>query len=188
LFLLAVANAQNLAGDLATLDFQNILGGPLNSVIRAQAGAAQTTIDFINELAFELDNNGKPTNLRTVDFNYARSVNGTVLKSQITVPFLILMPIPFLEIEEVVIKLTVDLSSVTTFQRSASFGEGWNFRYGGGGVGFQCGVSFQATDSFQGDVKQDFHLFVEVKARQSELPKGMSRVLDWMEKLIATST
>jgi len=177
-------DSATLGGDISNLDFQNIIGGPLTAAIKAQALAAATTVDFINEIAFDHDSQGRPTNVRTVTFLYSRQVNGTTLKSEIDVPFLTLIPIPYIEITEVQIHFTVKMNQAASTQRSAAFGDSWNFQYGGGDWNFKAGVSYQATDAVKQDIKREYSLDILVHARQTDIPRGMSRVMDWMEKII----
>lgn len=42
----------NPADELASLNFRNIIGGPLRAVVEAQAQAAMTTVDFIKTVGF----------------------------------------------------------------------------------------------------------------------------------------
>lgn len=47
----------NPGTELASLDFGNLIGSPIISVIKAQALAAQTTTDFIKSVGFDQDQN-----------------------------------------------------------------------------------------------------------------------------------
>ncbi len=42
---------------IASLDFANLIGGPLNAVVEAQAKSAITTANFIKEVAFTKEGN-----------------------------------------------------------------------------------------------------------------------------------
>ena len=50
--------------ELASLDFANLIGGPINAVVEAQAKAAITTANFIQEVGF--DEKGE---VKNVSFN-----------------------------------------------------------------------------------------------------------------------
>jgi hypothetical protein len=72
-----------------------LLPGPLSAVVKAQAQASMTTVDFINAVGFEKENRSAIS----VDFKYlATDDNGTDVKTTLTVPFLAMMPIPSLEV------------------------------------------------------------------------------------------
>ena len=49
----------NPGTELASLDFGNLIGGPLNAVITAQAMAAQSSATFIKEVGFYKDGQTK---------------------------------------------------------------------------------------------------------------------------------
>jgi len=59
--------AINPGQELATLDFGNLIGGPLVAIITAQSMAARATADFIKTVGFDADN--KPI---YVDFTYPK--------------------------------------------------------------------------------------------------------------------
>jgi hypothetical protein len=59
----------NPGTELASLDFGNLIGGPLNALITAQANAARSTADFIKTVGFDTDN--KPI---YVDFKYPKEI------------------------------------------------------------------------------------------------------------------
>jgi hypothetical protein len=59
----------NPGSELASLDFANLIGGPLNAVITAQSNAAISTANFIKTVGF--DENNKPV---YVDFKYPKEV------------------------------------------------------------------------------------------------------------------
>src|SRR3712207_255498 len=57
----------NYGGELSSLDFSNLIGGPLTAVVEAQSQAAQSTVDFIKAMGF--DDEGKP---QYVTFKYPK--------------------------------------------------------------------------------------------------------------------
>jgi hypothetical protein len=59
----------NPGTELASLDFGNLIGGPLTAVITAQSMAARSTADFIKTVGFDKDN--KPI---YVDFKYPKEL------------------------------------------------------------------------------------------------------------------
>ena len=70
----------NPGTELASLDFGNLIGGPLNAVITAQAMAAQSTATFIKEVGFYKDGqtNADGNNIGNtpiyVDFKYPKEI------------------------------------------------------------------------------------------------------------------
>lgn len=59
----------NLGNEISSLDFKNIIGGPLIAVVEAQAQAALSTVNYIKSVGFDAD--GKVVN---VSFNYPKEV------------------------------------------------------------------------------------------------------------------
>ena len=61
--------------ELSSIDFQSMIGGPLNAVVRAQAQSAQTSVDFIKSVGFNgpdaKEDKGKPT---MVTFEYDKII------------------------------------------------------------------------------------------------------------------
>jgi hypothetical protein len=71
----------NPGTELAALDFGNLIGGPLNAVITAQAMAAQSTASFIKDVGFyqqgqsDADGNAIGGTPIYVDFKYPKEVS-----------------------------------------------------------------------------------------------------------------
>ncbi len=109
------------AGDeLANLDFESMIGGPLSAVVRAQAQSAVTSVDFIKAVGFNTDDDGNVTDPVMVTFSYDKPVettqaDGTVVvevkKFNLTVPFLTMLPIPFIRVEETTIDFNATLTA-----------------------------------------------------------------------------
>ncbi len=69
--------------ELSSIDFQSMIGSPLNAVVKAQAQSAQTSVDFIKSVGFNAsdakENPGKPT---MVTFEYDK-----IIETQVSVKF-----------------------------------------------------------------------------------------------------
>ena len=65
------------------------------AVVRAQAKSAQTSVNYIKTVGFDSNNF-----TRNVDFAYTtrNSTTGEVQNNVLTVPFLTLVPIPFIRV------------------------------------------------------------------------------------------
>jgi len=186
-FLAVSVYGQDFARELSTLPFGALIGGPLQAVVKAQAKAARTTIEFINNIGFSTDTNGLKT-VEMVDFSYNKVDNGTERNFQMSVPFLLMVPIPYIEIRSIVIDFNVKLNAAQTTSSSTShsFGiqasGGWSFW--GAGVKWEAGYSMQSKSSQTGTVNREYKLHVHVEAGQADLPKGTSRILDIFEGVI----
>jgi hypothetical protein len=127
--------------ELASIDFESMLGGPLVAVINAQAQAAVTTVNFIKEVGFakpaaEEDAGGDTsTELPIyVRFKYPKEISpyvpavpaapgppavpaspavDAVYQTQVLeVPILTMLPIPYIRIEETTIDFNAKINSV----------------------------------------------------------------------------
>jgi hypothetical protein len=178
---------QGEAGELARLPFGALIGGPLQAVVKAQAKAARTTIEFINNVGFSTDAQGVKT-VEMVTFSYDKVDNGTERNFEMSVPFLLMVPIPYIEIRSITIDFNVQLNSARSQSSSSShsFGVqasgGWSFW--GAGVSWSAGYSMKAQSAQSGTVNRDYKLHVRVEAGQADLPKGTSRILDIFEGVI----
>jgi len=189
LIALAYSNGEGFGKELANLDFRNIIGGPLQAVIKAQALAAKTTVDFINDVGLYDDANGRKT-VRMVSFDYSKvDGNATSLKNfTLSVPFIMLMPVPYIEVNTITIDLNVKLNSLDTQESGSTFsyyGEvsghsGWFF----GSVNYKGGYSATSSSKYTGETAREYSLGVHVRAGQGALPKGTERILDMLESVI----
>ena len=60
-------SSADFAAELSSIDFEKIIGGPLNACVTAQTNASLATVDFIKEVGF--DENNK---IRMVDFSHKK--------------------------------------------------------------------------------------------------------------------
>lgn len=186
----------NLGEELASLDFESMIGGPLNAVIRAQAQAALTTVDFIKTVGFNAANAqapllpGQPT---MVTFSYTKDktdANGAVTpqKYKLEVPILAMLPIPYIRVEETVIEFNAKLNSVTYTETTKSnefkgdFGAkaGW----GWGSASLNLSYAQKKTTTSGEKVERTYAMNVRVKAVQDEMPGGLERLLGILEDQI----
>jgi hypothetical protein len=172
--------------ELSSLDFVDIIGGPLVAVINAQAKAAITTTNFIQTFAFTTD---KPPKLQAVTFDFSQVIgpglDASTLKdvTTIQVPLLTIIPIPYIRVEDMSINLNVQLHSVSSnsfsndFALSASAG-------GGFFVSYSVTVTDKNTYQFGSVVDDTYSLQVSVHAVQDQMPGGMSQVLSLFSNII----
>lgn len=187
--------------ELASLDFENLIGGPLIAVVRAQTQAAMATVDFIKKVGFKPATGPQdPTAQATgepamIDFKYIKSMpkadkSGFEDKqATLTVPFLTILPIPNLRIEEVFIEFLAKINSTQYQQTDTSLNvtaeleakAGWLF----GSARLKVNTSFQRNTKEGSTVTRDYSMTVRVKAVQEEMPAGMDRMLGILQGLIS---
>jgi hypothetical protein len=98
-----ISAQHRVTADLNDLQFGQIIGAPLVAAVNAQLGASKTTYDFLDGLAFQNINGTKRVIM--VSFVYQQLINGSLEDMTCTLPFLTMIPIPFLEIRQVKLRL-----------------------------------------------------------------------------------
>lgn len=190
----------NPGEELASLDFENLIGGPLIAVVHAQAQAAMATVNFVKQVGFKPSQSdtdptqqsaGEPA---TVTFQYKKMVpkadgSGEEEKTaNLTVPFLAMLPIPYLRVQEANVDFLAKINSVQFRQIDTNFkvtGElqakaGWLW----GSARLKVSTTYQRQTKEGSTVTRDYSMGVKVKAVQEEMPGGLDRLLTILESLI----
>ena len=182
--------------ELSSIDFQSMIGGPLNAVIKAQAQSAQTSVDFIKSVGFNSDgtDKGKPT---MVTFEYDKVVEekdtaGVITTKtvpfKLTVPILTMLPIPFIRVEEVTIDFNAKINSIaeSTTASSSELNTSLGVKAGWGPVSaeLKCSYSNKKSTSATSKTERTYSLVIHVRAVQDELPAGMEKLLGVLENNI----
>lgn len=195
----------NLVQELNSLDFSVYIGGPLQAAVDAQHAASMSQVSFIKEVGFVTTGSGETasTDLRYVDFSYTKQVpnpefDNTEAESAtnerfkkvevvIAVPFLTMLTIPALRIEEVNIDFNAKLTSVETSNVSSEFGASAEVSGKFWKVRFKASASYKRTTSSTTNIEKTYNLGVRVRAVNDELPAGLERILTMLEDNIAVA-
>lgn len=189
--------------ELSSIDFQSMIGGPLNAVVKAQAQSAQTSVDFIKSVGFNAadakEDPGKPT---MVTFEYTKIIEKpgplvdgkpgptvpTPTDMKLTVPILTMLPIPFIRVEEVTIDFNAKINSVveSTTASSSELNTSLAVKGGWGPVSaeLKCSYSAKKSTSATDKTERTYSLAIHVRAVQDELPAGMEKLLGILENSI----
>jgi len=174
---------------LQALDFSSLIGGPMDAIIKAQALAAKTTYEFINEVCLTIDpdtNEKKPVN---VVFTY----NNNGQEATLTVPLLVILTIPSIEVSEFTIDFIANISagSSSTSETSSDTELGVNASAEASlGIGpFSIKVKAEANYSSKQHSKAaqeskysvEYTMNVNVKGGQSGMPTGLQTVLNILQ-------
>jgi len=185
-FLAVCAVAQGpFAGELASIDFEGIIGAPLNAAIDAQNLAARTTLEFIQNLGFTTNAQGvkKPT---MVEFFYTKHDENGTHTFQMKLPFLLMLPIPYIEVRDVTVEFNVHLNSVDKTESEQT--HDWNSQVSAsswwGSWKMTATYSGKSTSKTTGETSRDYALDIKVNAGQADLPKGTARILDIFEQVV----
>lgn len=169
--------------ELASLDFANLIGGPLNALIEAQAKSAITTANFIRQVGFDKNND-----VVNVKFRYEKTDDQGFTKDfELSVPFLTMVPIPYITIDEASVEFNAKITSVRESKVDSTFNQdvshetnvGWWVR-----AKVNTQTSFQQKKSDTAKVERSYDMHVFVKVRNADMPRGTERILDIMENVI----
>lgn len=193
--------------ELASIDFESMIGGPLSAVVRAQAQAAMTTVNFIKQVGFKQPATdqlpGSDTETEEpiyVTFKYkaevpARPGDGTTPPTpggeetrELSVPLLTMVPIPFIRIDLTTIDFNAKITSVEyhktddTLKLNSSLDAGGSWQYAS--AKFKVSTSYQRTTQQGNSVNRTYSMAVHVRAVQDEMPRGIEQVLSILEGAI----
>lgn len=171
---------------LSAIPFGSIIGGPLNACIDAQAMAAKTTWNFIQEVGLYQDS--KTGEKKAVNVSFQFMQNGQMV--QLNVPLLTIVPIPYIAINSIDINFKASISaSSSSVQEDTSHEEmGGSAEITAGlKVGpFHMDAKMNANYSSKKDSKAtqeskysvEYTMDVAVKAGQDSMPAGLAKVLE----------
>jgi len=167
----------NISSDLASLPIEMLVAKPLESAVKAQAIAAYTTIQFIQDVG--LDEEG---NLRTVEITFNRKRvddNGEPRDEevQMKVPLLTLVPIPYIRINKVNVDLSFKIRSITVDKTKKSLAVKGSAEGKWPSFSFSIEGSFSSKRSIKTTVDKSAEIDITVEALQDEMPEGMRTVL-----------
>jgi hypothetical protein len=172
-----------LQGQLASIPFGALIGGPLNAAIQAQANAAISTVEFIKNVGFDKDN--KVTN---VTFKYGEEEAEQTLK----VPLLTIVPIPFIRIDDMSINFKASMSQSNETESIESSSVSKEAKLSGSASYWFVKVNMSGSVSSKKDSSStqnskyavEYTIDVNVHAVQDDMPAGMSKILNILAESI----
>lgn len=185
---MAISNApsQVATNALQAIPFSSMIGGPLKACIEAQAMAAKTTWDFIQEVGLNKDPKTGEKTAVNVAFSFIQ--NGRNV--QLNVPLLTIVPIPYIAIHSIDINFKANISasssSVNENTESTSYGGSADINAGLKVGPFHMDAKLNANYSSKKDSKAteeskysvEYTMDIAVKAGQDSMPAGLAKVLE----------
>lgn len=176
----------NVANKFAGIPIAELVAAPLVAVCDSQKKLAQSAYEFMTEIGF--DENGKT---RMLNFNLQRPVEGSSTPQDIKVqaPFLGLVPLPNLLIDDVNVDFQMEVTATeTTTERSVSEGSmdaNAKFKFGCFGSG-SVNVSGKVSSSRENTrmTNQTAKYQVHISARQQRQTEGLSKLMDIMASCV----
>lgn len=153
-------SGSKVASALNSIPFGNIIGGPLAACVRAQAEAAQTTIDFIRGFTMtnsELD----PEGVEPITVTFTFIMNGE--KTRMTVPLMTIVPIPYMHIDYVNLNFTADITACDDGKMEAKYAT----------------EGYTRTEDDEQSVSVESKIGINVRASASSMPSGMAKMLEF---------
>ena len=153
-------SGSKVASALNSIPFGNIIGGPLAACVRAQAEAAQTTIDFIRGFTMtnsELD----PEGVEPITVTFTFIMNGE--KTRMTVPLMTIVPIPYMHIDYIDLNFTADITACDDGKMEAKYAT----------------EGYTRTDDDEQSVSVESKMGINVRASTSSMPSGMAKMLEF---------
>jgi len=172
-----------VAGELQALPFGSLIGGPLDAAIEAQAKAAMSSVKFIRAIGF--DEQGVVQN---VTFTAKKGKADT----EITVPLLTIVPIPFIRIDEMSIDFKANVTSCTQSEDKKSQSLSSTAKVSGSARYLFFSANLEASISSKKDSEStknsrysvETTIDIHVHAVQDELPAGLSKMLNILSDTI----
>ena len=177
-------------GQINNLDFGNIIGGPLNAVIDAQAMAAQTTVDFVQRVGFQ-DNNGQ---LEAVNLTFMFE-DGSGIFRRVQVPLLTVIPVPFIVVDAVDIqfkaRIAASAQQSSEERRQSEFKAAAEAKLRWGRQKFNMSASYSSKKDSKATQESkysvEYTMDVHVHASQSGLTQGMGELLNILQDGISNT-
>lgn len=188
--------------NLGAIPFRTIIGAPLQAAVEAQALAAKTSYEFIENVGFNESVNEKDGTVTreavNVGFNYVRG--GQVVT--LNVPLLTILPVPYFEIKDMDIAFKAKISAEantkeTESSSSSKQGDGKSkLSLGWSWWGVNNTTSFNASYSSKKDSSAtktskysvEYTMDIGVKAGQGDMPAGLATVLNILQDSIQEVT
>jgi hypothetical protein len=178
--------AQSATSLLNGIDYSALIGGPLQAAVTAQAMAANSTWDFIQQVGLNpVDAEGNRTAIN-VTFLYQK--DGELVK--MIVPLITIVPIPLIVVNEIAIDFTANInaSASSTTEDSSATDIGGELsaegKIGWGPFSLTARVKASYSSKQASKATQDSRYSVEytqrvsVKAGQADVPAGLATVLN----------
>lgn len=182
--------AESVATKFQGLPIAELIAAPLTAACDSQKKLAKSAFEFMNEIGFTTDKDGKQQP-RLLNFQLERPIEGDLGTSKVMVraPFLGLVPLPSLLIDDVQIDFQMEVTdtetskSTTTDEKSLDVNSSFNFGFlGKGSVNVHGKVS--STRENTRSTNQTAKYQVHVSARQQPPTEGLSKLMDIMASCI----
>ena len=183
---ISAAPANVATSAMQAIPFNSMIGGPLKACIEAQAMAAQTSWEFIQNVGLNTDPNTGEKKAVNVSFSFNQG--GRMV--QLNVPLLTIVPIPYIAIHTIDINFKANINASSSSVKEDTSSQSTNLDGTAKGtlnLGiFKLSAELKANYSSKKDSKAteeskysvESTIDVNVKAGQESMPAGLAKVLE----------
>jgi hypothetical protein len=163
--------------ELASLNFANLIGGPLHAIVDAQGKASITTANFIKQVGFDKDGEVITSKFSITQTNE----EGRKQDSKLSVPFISLLTIPYIKIEEATVEFKAKLTSDTASSSKCTSDVDVEGNYWFKSAKIKSKTSYQKTASNSDKKERSFDMHVKVNVSNTDMPIGSEKILNMLE-------
>ena len=170
----------NVSSKLVGESIGDLVGAPLDAVCDSQKRLAQSAFEFMQEIGFNEDDQ-----TRMVEFKLQRPIEGSPTPQDVTVqaPFIGLVPLPNLSIDDVQIDFEMEVTAIeTSTEKSNTEGSSSTNCFGGRSVNVSGKVSSSRENTRSAN--QTARYQVDESNRQQRQTEGLSMLKDIMASCV----
>ena len=179
---------------LQAIPFAALIGGPLDACIKAQAAAAKTSWEFINQVGLTIDPVTGEKKAINVTFQYNNNGKMTTL----IVPLLVIVPIPYLAIDKVSIDFLANISagSSSASETSSDTELGVDvtaeasLNIGPFSLTVKANANYSSKQhskaSQDSSYSVEYTMGVQVEGGQADMPAGLTTILNILQGSISS--
>lgn len=164
-------NNDNIYDAITQIDFNSLISAPLTACVDAQAQAATATANYIERTGFQYNPSQGNYTTRTLSFVYYAEDGWRTIH----VPLISVVPVPFLQIHNVDLNFTADVSVTKTLEGK------WLLK---GRVADSNKEKIETEGSVDSSYESDFKVKINIKASTADMPMGVSALLQVMQDSI----
>lgn len=169
--------------EVKELPLEYVIAAPLQGAVKAQSLAANSTVDFINNVCVTEKGGNKTVNM--IDFIYSKSkpndeglLGGMTSSHKLSVPLMTMLPVPYIRIEKMTTHFDFKISSTIIEkdhkEKKVSSSAKYNAWFANASIHGHVG----STHDVDNKLDREANLKIDVTAVQDQMPQGLSKVLD----------
>ncbi len=172
-----------IAQEVKELPLEYVIAAPMQGAIKAQSLAANSTIDFINNVCVTEKDGNKTVNM--IDFIYSKPkpndeglMGGMTSSHKLSVPLMTMLPVPYIRIEKMTTHFDFKISSTIIekdhTEKKVNASAKYNAWFASASIHGHVGSSHDVDDK----LNREANLIIDVTAVQDQMPRGLVKVLD----------